>query len=93
MKESLKNQIISELTNAIIGSVEKLQINIVVTKINTKEEKVLITYEKMMDKSPTTILEKQTKNGYAWAAGLIMTLAKIKWFNTNIIIINDEMPY
>lgn len=93
MKEKLKNQIISELTNAIIGSVERLQINIVITKINNKEENVLITYEKTLDKQPTKILERKTKNGYMWAAGLIMTLAKIKWFNTNIIIVNDEMPY
>lgn len=93
MKENLKNQIISELANAIVGSQEQLQINIVVTKIDAKQEEVLITYEKQLDQEPTTILKKQTKNGYAWTAGLVMTLAKIKWFNTNIIIINEKLPY
>lgn len=93
MKENLKNQIISELTNAIIGSNEQLQINIVISKVDNKTENVLITYERRIDKTATKILERQTKSGYAWAAALIMTLSKIKFFNTNIIIINDGLPY
>lgn len=92
MKETLKNQIIETLMNSITGG-EQIQINIVVTKMENKFENVLITYEGRQDQTPKTIIEKQVKNGYAWAATLILTLAKIKFFNTNIIIINDGLPY
>lgn len=93
MKETLKNEIICELTNAIMGRNEQLQINIVVSKVDQKTENVLITYERREDTEPITILDRKTKSGYAWAAGLIMTLSKIKFFNTNVIILNDGIPY
>lgn len=92
MKETLKNEILSTLVDAITEN-QKFQINIVITKVNNKREKVLITYERTQDTTPIKVIEKETNNGYAWAATLILTLAKIKFFNTNVIIINDELPY
>ena len=93
MKETLKNEIVCKLANAIIGTNEQLHVNIVVSKVDQKTENVLITYEKRTDTEPKIILDRNTKSGYAWAAGLIMTLSKIKFFNTNVIIINDGLPY
>lgn len=84
MKETVKNEILNEILEAAGLSTE---VQIVVDRLNKKEEIVEIATIK--NGSKNIILTKETKNGYMWVAALVLTLAKIKFVNTTILITGD----
>lgn len=81
MKETLKNEILNEILDLAEFTTE---VQIIVDRLNKKEEIVEIAIVK--NGSKNIIITKETKNGFMWAAALVMTLAKIKFINTTILI-------
>lgn len=91
MKKEIQNQIITELTNVFFG--KEIQLNVTVERIDKNKEKVTISYENENDENPKELISKETKNGFAWVASLILTISKIKWISTNVLIFNDGQRY
>lgn len=82
MKETLKNEILGEILE--IANLP-IDCQIIIDRVNKKTEYVEISIIKK-DGSKKILVNKETKNGFAWCSLLILTLAKIPKVNTTILI-------
>lgn len=82
MKEAFKNEILGEILDIIDLPID---CQIIIERIDKKTENVEISIIKK-DGTKKVLAEKTTKNGFAWASLLIMTLAKIPKVNTTILV-------
>lgn len=85
MKENTKNEIISEILSNFTNKV--IKVNISIDRVDKKREYVVITYRKENGEE-TSILGKETKNGFVYVSALVLTLAKIPMIQTTIHISN-----
>lgn len=82
MKETVKNEILGEILE---NAVPTTDVQVVVERLNKKEEVVEIAVIRK-DGTKNIITTQVTKNGFMWAATLIMTLAKIPKVRTTILV-------
>lgn len=85
MKENLKNEILSAIFN--LDGLESLPIDlqIIVERKDKKTEFVEISIIRK-DGKKQILVEKETKNGFAWCSALIMTVAKVRNVNTTVLV-------